>query len=206
MVRVVASSSVTSGAWALHRDDVRTRIVDAFLDLVATETPRGISMPAVASRAGISVRTLYRYFPSKDDLQRYAAGWLDRRVLDAMAKDVVDRWSIREYLRRLWAEFAGSKLAVQVQHSTPDGRELRMTRLPTSRARTDAGLPPEIEGERRAEIVDLIVAVCSSSMFLELVDRMGHDPADAADLVGDLVDLIIEHETGRAAVRTEGPP
>ena len=50
---------------------------------------------------------------------------------------------------------------------------------------------------RRADVVDLIVAICSSSMFLELVDRMGHDPVEAADLVADLVELIVEHEAGR---------
>jgi AcrR family transcriptional regulator len=181
-----------AGAWAVHRDDIRTRIVDAYLDLMAMEN--SLSMPAVAARAGVSVRTLYRYFPSKDDLQRYAAGWLDRRVLAAMDDRAVDRSSMREYLRRLWVELAESMPAVHVQHATPEGRQLRMARLPVARRRVEQGLPPTIQGERRAELVDLVVAVCSSSMFVELVDRMGHPPAAAADLVVDLVERIIEQE------------
>jgi AcrR family transcriptional regulator len=183
-----------SGAWAAHRDDVRERIVDAFLDLVATDSPVGTSMPAVADRAGISVRTLYRYFPNKDELQRHAAGWLDRRVLKAMDERSVDVSSTREYLRRMWVEFAGSLLAVHVQHGTPEGRQMRLERLPVGRARVDRALPAAVQEPRRADVVDLIVALCSSSMFLELVDRMGHDPVEAADLVVDVVELIIETE------------
>ena len=113
---------------------------------------------------------------------------------------------MREYLRRLWLELADSMLAVHVQHGTPEGRQMRVARLPPARARVDAGLPPAITGERRADVVDLIVAICSSSMFLELVDRMGHDPIEAADLVADLVELIIEHEAGRTVGQPEGAP
>ena len=191
MVRVMSSAGST-GAWAVHRDDVRTRIVDAYVDLMATES--SLSMPAVAARAGISVRTLYRYFPSKEHLQRHAAGWLDRRVLADMDDRPVDRSSMREYLRRLWLELAESMPAVHVQHATPEGRQMRMARLPIARSRVERGLPPTIQGERRTELVDLVVAICSSSMFIELVDRMGHAPTDAADLVVDLVELIIEQE------------
>ncbi len=104
-------------------------------------------MPAVAERAGISVRTLYRYFANRDELQRYAAGWLDRRVLDAMEHRPVEVSSMREYLRRLWIELAGSMLAVRVQHDTPEGRQLRTARLAPARERVDAGLPPSITGD-----------------------------------------------------------
>ena len=199
----MSQPAVRTTAWAAHRDDVRERIVEAFLDLMTTGSQLGTSMPAVAERAGISVRTLYRYFASKDDLQRYAAGWLDRRVLAAMDDRAVDLSTTREYLRRLWVEFADSLLAVHVQHGTPEGRRMRMERLPVGRARADQGLPPTIRGARRAEVVDLIVALCSSSMFVELVDRMGHDPVEAADLVVDLVESIIEQEAGRMPGPTE---
>ena len=50
-----------------------------------------------------------------------------------------------------------------------------------------------------AEIIDLVIAVTSSSMFLELVDRMGHEPTRAAELVADLIELIVANETRRAA-------
>ena len=58
----------------------------------------------------------------------------------------VELSSMREYLRRLWTELAGSMLAVRVQHDTPEGRQLRTARLAPARERVDAGLPPSITG------------------------------------------------------------
>ena len=176
MVHVmVARERVGRGPGPPTATTSRARIVDAFLDLLDGGR-RGMSMPAVAERAGVSVRTLYRYFPSKDELQRYAAGWLDRRVPDAMepaGRDVDDA-------RVPAASVAGARRL--------DARRPRPARHPRRPAaarraawhRPGAGRrrpPPAITGARRADVVDLIVAICSSSMFLELVDRMGHDPS-----------------------------
>lgn len=203
---MTASPAERVGVWSTHRAGIEERIVDAFMDLLETASPTGVSMPAVAERAGVSVRTLYRYFPSKDDLQRVAAGWFDRRTRELLDDSTVDATNMHEYLRLLWTDLAQQLPAVRVQHTTPVGRLLRAARLPESRAQVDAALSGDVRGDRRREIVDLVVAVTSSSMFLELVDRMGHEPARAADLVADLIELIVEHETGGAAGETEGAP
>jgi AcrR family transcriptional regulator len=204
---MTASPTERVDVWSTHRADIKSRIVEAYMDLLETASPTGASMPAVAERAGVSVRTLYRYFPSKDDLQRVAAGWFERRARELMANPpTLDITNVHEYLRLLWTDLAERLSAVRVQHTTPDGRLLRAERLPQSRSQVDAALSEAVTGERRREIVDLVVAVTSSSMFLELVDRMGHEPATAADLVADLIDLIVENETGRAAGEIEGAP
>jgi AcrR family transcriptional regulator len=207
MIRAMtASPTERVGVWSTHRADIEARIVDAYMELLETASPTGLSMPAVAERAGVSVRTLYRYFVSKEDLQRAAAGWFERRILEVMAYPTLDITNVHEYLRLLWTDLGKRLPAIRVQHTTPDGRLLRADRLPQSRAQVDHALTDEISGDRRGEIIDLVVAVTSSSMFLELVDRMGHEPARAAELVADLIDVIVEHETGRAAGETEGAP
>jgi AcrR family transcriptional regulator len=203
---MTASPTERVGVWSTHRADIESRIVDAYMDLLETASPTGVSMPAVADRAGVSVRTLYRYFPSKDDLQRVAAGWFERRTREAMTDATLDISNVQEYLRLLWTDLAGLLPAVRVQHTTPDGRLLRAARLPESRAQVDAALSEGVTGDRRTEIIDVVVAMTSSSMFLEMVDRMGHEPARAADLVADLIELIVEREVGRAAGETEGAP
>ena len=193
-----------TGVWASHRADITSRSVEAFLELLETSSPDGVSMPAVARRAGISVRTLYRYFPSKDDLRRAASGWFERGSRVALAGRELDRANVRHFLRHLWRDFAAELSAVRVQHSTPEGRAMRVERLPAARSEAERALPTEITGRRRAELVDLLVAVTSSSMFLELVDRMGYDPEQAADLVADLLETIIATESGRAAGAQKG--
>ena len=184
-----AEPASRSGVWSVHRADVEARIVDAYMDLLETASPGGAPMPAVAERAGVSVRTLYRYFPSRDDLERAAVGWLDRGTRESMENPLVDLTTARAYLKLLWPDLAKALPAVLVQHTTPAGRHLRAARLAQNRETVDRALQDRVPDERRAEVVDLLVAVSSSSMFLELVDRMGHEPERAADMVADLIEL-----------------
>ena len=107
-------------------------------------------MPAVARRAGISVRTLYRYFPSRDDLRRTASGWLERALASRLAGRELDLSNIQQFLRHLWRDFAKELPAVRVQHGTPEGRAMRVERLPAARAEAARALPVEIMGRRRA--------------------------------------------------------
>jgi len=178
--------------WADHRVDTEARVVEAYLALLDDASALTISMPAVAERAGLSVRTLYRYFESKADLQRAASRWLDHRALAALAGRQLELDSLRSYLTALWADFAAHRSAVREQHATSSGRAVRIERLPAARARIDAALDPAITGDRRVELIDLIAALASSSMFLELVDRMAYTPKRAAELTVGVVELLIE--------------
>lgn len=60
-----------------HRDAVRDALIDAVGDLVALSGVAGLSMAAIASRAGVGRATLYRYFP---DLEAILRAWHERHV------------------------------------------------------------------------------------------------------------------------------
>ncbi len=47
---------------------VRDAILDALADLLETQHPDDIALPQVAADAGVSIRTLYRYFATREDL------------------------------------------------------------------------------------------------------------------------------------------
>ena len=51
-----------------HAEDTRTAILRALVDLIVEEGPGTISIPQVAARAEVSVRTVYHYFPTKEAL------------------------------------------------------------------------------------------------------------------------------------------
>jgi AcrR family transcriptional regulator len=51
-----------------HAEETRTSILRALVDLIVDEGPGTISIPQVAERAGVSVRTVYHYFPTKEAL------------------------------------------------------------------------------------------------------------------------------------------
>lgn len=47
---------------------VRDAILDALADRMETEEPENIALPQVAEDAGVSTRTLYRYFATREEL------------------------------------------------------------------------------------------------------------------------------------------
>jgi hypothetical protein len=60
----------------------------------------------------------------------------------------------------------------------------------------------EEEGiEPDPRLVDLVLALTSSSMYLELVDRLGHEDEEAADLAAWTVGAILERVRRDGGIR-----
>ena len=53
----------------------RELIERAFKELLRNDHPDAITYPQVAEAAGVSLRTVYRYFPTRADLLEIAAAW-----------------------------------------------------------------------------------------------------------------------------------
>src|SRR5260221_14354856 len=66
-----------------HRAAQAVRTRDGILDALVRVLARGVaelSIPAVAREAGVSVRTVYRNFPTKRDLTAALDSHLDKRI------------------------------------------------------------------------------------------------------------------------------
>ncbi len=166
-----------------HRNDTRQRIVEAVAALLVDEHPATVSVPAVANRAAVSLRTVYRYFPTKEALLDAVAEAEDGAARSTIPGGRLDERTLARYLPELWRVLADQRPYVRAQHTTPAGAELRRRRLPKHRAEVRIALGvarlrlPEADMRR---LVDLVVAVTSSAMLLELVDHQGHTPEEAA--------------------------
>lgn len=195
---MIDSPTPTADLRAVHRDDTRRVILEAFLELLDDESPVSISMPDVASRAGVSVRTLYRYFPNKDVLFAAANEWFSVRAQQMIGNRVLGLGDLGVFLETVWTAFSENIPAVRVQHTSAGGRDFRARRTEWTRQTIDTALPDAIPSDRRADVVDLVAALVSSSMFLELVERFGHTPAEAAAMTTRLVHLLVDSEVGAA--------
>ena len=56
-------------------DLTRDLIMRAFQELLQNDHPDAITYPQVAEAAGVSLRTVYRYFPTRVELLQNAAAW-----------------------------------------------------------------------------------------------------------------------------------
>ena len=91
----------------LNSDQTRERIVTAAARLFYNEGIRAASVDAIAEKAGVTKKTLYYHFRSKDEL---VAAYLESR--DQPTLDLYARWfdetpgSATDKVRGLFAEFA----------------------------------------------------------------------------------------------------
>jgi AcrR family transcriptional regulator len=68
-------------------DLTRDLIMRAFQGLLQNDHPDAITFPQVAEAAGVSLRTVYRYFPTRADLLQSAAAWFGEMVEGARWDD-----------------------------------------------------------------------------------------------------------------------
>jgi AcrR family transcriptional regulator len=67
---------------AAQAEQTRERIVEALAEQLG-EGMEDFSIPRVAERAGVSVRTVYHHLPNRDAQIEAVARWLDRRITGA---------------------------------------------------------------------------------------------------------------------------
>jgi AcrR family transcriptional regulator len=97
-------------ASSLPADDARERVISTAYDLFTREGVRGVGIDRIISEAGVAKMTLYRHFPSKDELalavidrrkELWTWGWIDaemrRRSDDPVGQllaifDILDDW------------------------------------------------------------------------------------------------------------------
>src|SRR5207302_7947373 len=72
MLRVMSSVSLREQ----HALATRERILGAVADLLEAERAEELTVPAVAEASGVSLRTIYRHYPTRDELLEAAGRWI----------------------------------------------------------------------------------------------------------------------------------
>ena len=64
-----------------HAAVTRERILGAVADLLERDDAEELTMPGVAEASGVSLRTVYRYYPAREDLLEAAGRWIGDELL-----------------------------------------------------------------------------------------------------------------------------
>lgn len=155
-----------------ERRDLTERILDAARQLVVQQGARRLSLTEVATLAGVSRPTVYRYFVSKGELLD-ALGKLEYRRFNSAMEQAVSRVSGRERI-----EAAIDVVAAFLQDQPP---------------RSLIDLEPGFVNDQMAHVLpmvtDALVAVLTQS-----ADEDGAiHPASARDLAGAIARTALSH-------------
>ena len=176
-----AARTYSSPLRAEQAEQTTARIVQAAVDLLSEGDAADLSMAEVAGRAGVSVRTVYRSFASKDELLDGVIGWINghlsgvieappetRQDYEATTADViVELFEIEPLLRALFA--------------TAAGRASHQRQAPARQASMRGAYAAELEGLDDGEarrLVAVLHLVASSNGALFMKDYWDLPPED----------------------------
>lgn len=183
-------------------DTTRQVIVDALIVQLAERDALDISYAELARRAGVSIQTLYRHFPTRGDL------------LDALTRRVGAALAVREYpatrdgvtalVRALFPRFDrhAGLLVAQIHagagnESRAKGRKRRAGAFQSVLAVATPNLP----ADRRRAAAGLLHVLVSANTWFRLREELGLDGAASGDITAWAVDTLwraLEAEDERA--------
>jgi AcrR family transcriptional regulator len=152
MIRAMTTSTLREQNAAATRE----RILSAVADLIERGDVDELTVPEVAEASGISLRTIYRYYPTRDELLEAAGRWIGNELMRHPYPETLDE--VAETYRLGVGEFAERPGLVRALALSKLGRKVRgyrrRERLAAIRKALRAEIPGLTEEElRRAEAV-----------------------------------------------------
>lgn len=173
-------------------DVARTAILDVLRQHLETGDADGLSMEDLAGEAGVSRRTLYRYFPNRDELLAAAAVWIRDDVLQ-LPVDIGDA-GITASFRSAAARLNENPRLARALLRTETGRALRAgyrreraQAIRTALRREVPGLSPRAF-DRAAAVLGYL---CSSNAWITIQDEANIDAASAQAAVVWAIDALL---------------
>lgn len=170
----------------------RTAIFEALVTHLEAGDADEVAMEDLAAEAGVSRRTLYRYFPTRAALLAEAAEWIRDEVLQ-LPVDIGDE-GIAGSFRQAAARVADRPELARALLRTTTGRALRDD---LRRARADAirsALKRELPGLSRREMeraAPVLGYLCSSNAWITIQDEAGLDARRAQAAVEWAIEALL---------------
>jgi AcrR family transcriptional regulator len=180
----MSTDGQTSALRDAHRELTRARILDAAIELLKKEDLDALKLADIAEQAGVTERTLYRHFATREDLMKAIWPRLQARVGSRGFPQTPD--DLAEMPLWLFPNFDAEGGAVRASLYSRAGRELRRALNPerqaairkaVRQARPDLREP---ELTRLCAIVHLIGSAYGWSVMKDAWDLNGSQAGQAA--------------------------
>jgi AcrR family transcriptional regulator len=163
----------------------RERIVGACVSLM--QRGADLTYAAVAASAGVQERTVYRHFPTKEDLEAGLWDWIVRHLTHADFS-ARDEGQLVAAMRDSFAGFDADAALIQAMLHSPQGLDVRRRQQPVRRAMFEAcvdsavpGAPAQVR-ERAAAVLQVLYSSASWDLLRSFWDMDATAAADAIEL------------------------
>jgi AcrR family transcriptional regulator len=177
------SSNVAITLSEKHAATTRNHILNEAYSLLVEHPDQPFSHEAVAARAGVGARTVYRYFPAQSDL--YEELWVNLRkqsgtIFPSREEEILPQVQI------LYERFDWNEKLIRAVLESPAGRRVRERGAPEGRAAFAKSLEKLITGlsaAKKRQMIAVFLAIHSApfwDMLRTRGDLSGKDAIEAA--------------------------
>lgn len=176
-----------------HRDLTRTRILEALIAEMQDAALDAITNAQIAARAGITERTFYRHFPTREALELGLWEWfsenrLGRRRFPSTPDEAI------AFPAPLFEGFDREEALVRWFVSSRKGQEIR---LMVNDERKEAYLSvarlarPDLDEAAQRRLAGIVQLLDGSFAWQSLKDYWGFDAPEAAQAVTDVLEILL---------------
>lgn len=200
-VKPTRKSAYRSTLRAAQAGQTREKIEQAAAALLEEGgAAESVTFRAVATRAGVTEMTVYRHFPTREELLQ----GLWRSLNTRMGPDIGMPGTGAELLAQHAGLYAGfDRIAPQIIASltTPQGREMRAS-LNDQRRRAFRAIAqevrPDLPARERTRVAAILQLLHSAHAWMSLREQWGFDGQEAATATRWAIDIILEQVRKRA--------
>jgi AcrR family transcriptional regulator len=178
---MTANRSYKSPLRQQQAEATRERIVQATAELIEECGPEAISNRQIAERAGVTEITIYRHFPSRDEL--LSTLWQKTNAEQGVRGGFPDTLDgIVGQMEALFRSFDQTPAHIQSTLTTPQGRAMRASRDEDRRAAFLKAVEeaPDLGEEDRLAAAGVLQLLYSAYAWLSLREQWGMDGEQAA--------------------------
>lgn len=174
-------------------EETRVAIFQATAEQLADLGATEFNIPRLAEAAGISIRTVYRYFPTKDDLLEAFAVWLDAQV--GSVEPPADIESLLAAPEEVFPAFDEREALIRSQWVTVHGRTVREAgrkhRL-VAYQKAMAEVTPNLPADEARRYLALIAYLFSSRTWQTLKDEWGMSGEESGKATSWALRVLVE--------------
>lgn len=162
----------------------RVRILETVASMLAEASLEEVTVASVAARAKVSVRTAYRYFPTKEDLIDAFNDWMSRQWGAPPLPTTIE--DLHEMAANLLTSFERNEKLVRAARQAGSGGEIRKRRKADQMravSRVIAKYAPHYDEAAVRKIAAVVLNLFSSEAWLSMNDNIGLTTAESIEAV-----------------------
>jgi AcrR family transcriptional regulator len=190
-----ATRTYTSPLRAEQTEQTRRRILQAMIEVLADPTTEEVTIPVVARHARVSLRTVYRHFPTREALFDASAEWIEDNLRLYLHSYPETAQHLPGFALELYRSYEESEPLVRAMLTSRAGRaprERSRRRRQSAFKRAMGELTQQLDEKARRRALAVVYLLVSAPAWQAMRDQWGLDGVEAGKAAAWATQVLID--------------